>query len=199
MNLDGITWIGPPLDPAIDLDDLPVALAGLLRQINGFILRGGALHVRGVVEDPAWHALRPYWNGTNALATRYRALEANDVPFAQDCVGDQFFLREGRVWRLLAETDDLEPLEVDLFAFLDAASHDPVEYLGAQPLLALHDEGGHLEPGELIFAYPPLCTNGADLRLRAVPADELLDLHAALAARIRDLPDGAELRFDVTE
>lgn len=51
MELDGITWQGSPPAEEPELSALPSPLAGLLRQLNGFVLRGGALHVRGTSRD----------------------------------------------------------------------------------------------------------------------------------------------------
>lgn len=201
MHLDGITWQGPPLPDSPHLSALPDPLAGLLRQVNGFILRGGALHVRGVGEDPPWHSLHRHWTGELALASRYRSIHESDIPFAQDCVGDQFFLRDGAVWRLRAETDDAEPLDLKLYDFLAEASASPVDFLGAEPLVAHLDAGGELLPGQLLNAYPPYCSAEArqGVELRAVPADELIEVHALMAAEIRDLADGQKIRIVVDD
>ncbi len=200
MELTGITWQGPPLPSSADLSDLPTALAGLLGQLNGFILRGGALHVRGIADDPPWHSLRRYWNGDGALVESYRSLKPEDLPFAQDCVGDQFFLREGVVWQLSAETDDAESLELSLFDFLANASAAPIDFLSAEPLAA-HLEAGHeLRPGQLLFAYPPFCVGEAqDVSLKAITADEVIRVHASLATQIRDLPDGAQISIETPD
>lgn len=199
MDLEGVTWQGPPISDGEALEALPSSLRSLLRQLNGFILRGGALHLRGVAEDPSWHSLHLHWTGDLALSQHYRSLLPTDVPFAQDCVGDQFLLREEKVWRLGAETDELEALDVDLFAFLERASADPVDYLGAQPLLMHLQSGASLEPGELLHAHPPFCVKQASdgVTLRPVPAEDLLLAHAALAQQLRDLADGDEIRFSV--
>jgi hypothetical protein len=201
MKLDGITWQGPALLESTDLSDLPKPLAGLLRQLNGFILRGGALHVRGVIAAPSWHSIHRHWTGEFALAERYRSLQQTDVPFAQDCVGDQFFVREGLVWRLCAESDDAEPLDLALFDFLAGASASPVEFLSAGPLVEHLNAGGELLPGQLLFAYPPYCVAEAEqgVELKAVSADELIDVHAAMAQQIRDLHEGQSIRIDVSD
>lgn len=57
MELDGITFMGPPFEEGSPLlVTLPGNLVGRLRQINGFILFEGGLHVRGVCADPEWHS-----------------------------------------------------------------------------------------------------------------------------------------------
>ena len=47
MNVPSITWQGESIDDVEILRELPVSLVNLLREINGFILHQGALHVRG--------------------------------------------------------------------------------------------------------------------------------------------------------
>ena len=48
MQLAHITFTGPPIDDPDILGMLPTGLAGLLRQLNGFIQFHGGLHVRAV-------------------------------------------------------------------------------------------------------------------------------------------------------
>ncbi|MEZ4446987.1 MAG: hypothetical protein R3B72_48350 [Polyangiaceae bacterium] len=172
-----------------------------MAKLNGFILRGGALHVRGVTDDPPWHSLRKYWHGESALYRSYRSLRPGDLPFAQDCVGDQFFLRDSVVWQLSAETDDVESIQVSLFEFLAKASGSPLEFLSAEPLATHRDAGQELHPGQLLFAYPPFCVGeaGLEVSLKAIPADEVIRVHAKLAAQIRDLPDGHKIRIDTPD
>ena len=46
------------MDDATLLRVLPAQLADVLRQVNGFILHGGAFHLRGACSGPLWHSLR---------------------------------------------------------------------------------------------------------------------------------------------
>jgi hypothetical protein len=198
MELDGITWVGPRIDDAPVLDELPGDLSALLSQVNGFVLRGGALHVRGAVSTPAWHSVRRYWTGEHALARMYGHILPSDVPFAQDCVGDQFFLREGRVWKLSAESDEAKGIELTLFAFLEACAADPMTLLSPRPLIAFREDGMELHPGQLLHVYPPyVMSTDSDRSVRAIPAEEVILVHARLAAEIRDLPDGTSIRIVV--
>lgn len=201
MEITGITWLGPPPDDGGLLDELPRELRNVLAAANGFILSGGALHVRGAVRAPEWHSLRAAWRGPRGFAALYPAVQADDVPFAQDCVGDQFLLRAGEVVRLLAETSDVEPMGVGLMEFLERACTDPPEFLAAQPLEQYWADGGVLEPGMLLHAYPPFCTAQArdGVSLRPVPAAELIRLHADFARQIASVPDGAPIRFAASD
>jgi hypothetical protein len=201
VELNNLTFTGPPLDDEDLLARLPTNLADLLRQINGFIQFQGGLHVRGACGEPAWHSLRDAWDGDAAFHRLYPEVRPDDVPFAEDSLGDQFFLRNRRVWRLAAETGEVESLGVGLGGFFEAVEADPVEFLSLHPLLEFQREGGRLEPGQLLAAFPPFCTKEAadGVSLAAIPADERRRFLADLAAQLRDLPDGGKIRFQIEE
>lgn len=201
MEFKHVTFIGPPLDDAELLTRLPANLAELLEQVNGFIQFHGGLHVRGVCREPPWHSLRNAWDGDVAFHRLYPEVRPADVPFAEDCLGDQFLLRGSRVWRLSAETGAVESLEIGLDGFFEAVEADPVEFLSLHPLLQFQAEGKHLEPGQLLAAFPPFCTTeSADgVSLAAISADERRRFLADSAAQLRDVPEGGTINFRVEE
>ena len=116
------------------------------------------------------------------------------MPFAEDCLGDQFLLRNSEVWHLAAETGELESLRIGLKEFFDAVASDPVEFLSLHPLMQFQDEGGILDPGQLLAAYPPFCTTESanGVVLRAIPTSERRQFLANLAAQLRGMPDGTQ-------
>ena len=187
------TFLGSSLadgDENVDVDllsRLPADLAELLRQTNGFIGFQGGLHVRGACREPKWHSLRDAWQGESAFQSLYSEVRPSDAPFAEDCMGDQFLLRDEIVHKLSAETGDVESLNVSLPAFLQAAEADPVEFLALQPLLRHQQNGGSLEPGQLLSAYPPfIFKESADgVHLAAIPTLERRRFLADLASQIR--------------
>ncbi len=186
-----VTFTGPAHDPPELLDGLPAPLAGHLRGTNGWIALGGALHVRGVCIEPMWHSLPV----ARTHLKRGYELGRKDVCFAQDGLGNQFVWRDDRVVRLDAETGRWQDCRVDIDGFFAAALAAPDRWLGHQYVRATP-----LAPGQLLMAYPPLCTAEAaqGVSLKPVVAAEVIDFHAALAAQLKDLPDGAPLRIKVT-
>lgn len=184
LNLEGVTWQGPPFESSPNLSALPHPLANLLEQINGFILWEGALHVRGLCTHPDWHSLHI----ASEIFRQYDAVEEGDVVFAQDCVGDQFVYRHSGIYRLLAETGDIEHLADDLTEFLRAATTHPMTVLGLHPLLQLREQSQQLQPGQLIMAYPPFCTEqaAAGVSLKPVASHEVIHFHLALASNVHD-------------
>lgn len=201
MQLEHVTFTGPPLDDGDLLARLPANLAGLLLQINGFIQFHGGLHIRGVCREPAWHSLRDAWDGEAAFWRLYPEVSKTDVPFGEDCMGDQFLLRDGVTHKLAAETGEVESLKVGLREFFEAVAADPVEFLSLHPLLQHQQDGGQLEPGQLLAAYPPFCTTeSADgVSLAAISAAERRRFLADLAAQLRDVPDGGQIVFRVVD
>ena len=199
MMFDGITYVGPPVDDQALLDELPRQLADIIRQTNGLVACGGAFHLRGACTDPAWHSLREAWQSPTAFATTYRSVRPTDIPFAQDALGEQYLLREGRVWRLSAESDEVETCAESLTEFLEQTSADAVRYLMLGPLVAFWNEGGVLAPGQLLSVYPPLVAeHNGRYSYRAISAADRLGALASIASQARDLPDGTTARVTTT-
>ena len=193
LDLSALTWKGPEIDDPKILRDVPEDLYQLLRQVNGFILRHGALHVRGGCVAPEWHSLRKAWRGPEAFHGTYDAVRPDDVPFAQDLFGDQFLLRRGAVWRLFAETGEMEEMTETFGEFMAHVSEDIDEFLNVRE--------ASLEPGQLMLAYPPFCMEGSGSKasLGAVPALEAIAFHANVARQLKDVPDGAKIEFKTVD
>ncbi len=190
-----LSYVGHPVSDEDMLSQVPAALQELLLQTNGFIAFDGGLHVRGAAIQPAWHSLREVWLGDGALHRYYPALRPSDVPFAQDCVGDQFLLREGAVYRLAAETGEVEAQGGSLQAWLAQVEADPQGVLGLEPLLQFRAEGKVLGPGELLNVFPPFCTKEAasGVSIQAVPVGERLAFLIELSSVVSELSDGETL------
>ena len=199
MEITNVTYQGSAVSDAETFLKLPENLQGLLNSLNGFIQFGGGLHIRGAVHIPKWHSISEAWSGSAALFKLYDCVLDTDIPFGQDCVGDQFLLRNKEIWRLSAETGEIENLGLGLSSFFESVSKDPIGFLGMEPLLQLQSEGTELEPGQLIHAYPPFCTKEAanGVSLKPVPAAELILFHAELSSRLP--PDGEKIVMQVTD
>lgn len=194
MEICGITWHGEQPDDSGLLDGLPSCLAGILKETNGFILHGGALHVRGAVSVPDWHSLRAACQGPKAFHELYKSVQAGDIPFAQDQFGDQFLYRNSRVFRLESETGDLEALAESLEEFFTRVNEDIEGFLNVGLDHAM-------QPGQLLLAYPPFVfrESGAGASLKAVSAEEVILFHAELARQLQDVPDGGRIQLAVTD
>jgi hypothetical protein len=200
MMFDRITYVGPAFDDAALMTELPSPLAALLVEENGTIAFGGGLHIRGACLTPAWHSLRAAWKGQESVMSRYPAVLAGDVPFAQDALGDQFLLRDNTVLRLSGETGELLSIADSLEHFLVEVGRDPVGFLSLEPLILFERSGGQLAPGQLLNVYPPFCTrHEGEYSYRSILAADRLAFLASLAAQVRSMPDGTPVRFEITD
>ena len=140
------------------------------------------------------------WFGSLALTKLYPAINNRDIPFGQDALGDQFILRGKVVHRLMGETGEVISLNCEFFEFLQSAQNDPQEYLELNPLIQFHNEGGALEPGQLLSAYPPFCVDQgkSGVSLKAIPTVERIRFLADCAAQISNLPDGTGIKIIVS-
>lgn len=187
------TYVGPEITDFEILEKLPENLRSFLNQNNGCILFDGGLHIRGAVLSPDWHSLRNVWFGDCALYQLFPAVKKSDIPFAQDCLGDQFFLRQDIVYKLDAEIGEMKSLNIDLKTFISHFMEDPVDFLLLQPLLQYLNEGGVLKPGELLSIYPPFCTKESanGVSMKAIPMFDRISFLADFANQIANIPDGS--------
>jgi len=190
-------YIGPPVDDFEVLGRLPDAYVDLLEVVNGYVAYHGGLHVRGACMLPEWHSLRAAWFGEDAIHRLFPVVSPDDVPFAEDAMGDQFLIRRDVVWRLDAETGAIASTNLRLNEFDEAARADPDHFLQLAPLHQFLSEGGRLEPGQLLSVYPPFVfeESAGSVSMKAVATLERRRYLADLARQLRDVPDGASTRF----
>jgi hypothetical protein len=192
-------YCGPGIDDLEILRRLPAGYRDLLHVANGYVAYHGGLHVRGACLLPEWHSLRAAWLGEDAIHRLFSEISPDDIPFAEDALGDQFVIRETIVWKLSGETGETSSLGLTLAEFDAAVQADPNDFLQLGPLQQFRAEGGKLEAGQLLSAYPPFVfKESADgVSLRAVPALDRRRFLSRLAREIRDLPNGASVSLRV--
>jgi hypothetical protein len=198
LNPKYLSFRGPPVDDSEILDRLPSDYRYLLGDTNGFTMFDGGLHIRGACLQPEWHSVRKAWEGEHALHLLYPSVLPQDVPLGEDCMGDQFILRQGIVHKLAAETGALSSLGVSLTAFFEEAQKHPVDYLALHPLIQFHrEQGRYLHPGELLSAEPLFCMadSGKGVHLEAVPSQKWISFLAYVAGQLAKLPNGTKVRF----
>jgi hypothetical protein len=197
INFPNITFKGPAVTDNGLLNDLPGDLKSLLQETNGFIAFGGGLHIRGICGPPEWHSLQAIWIGDKALSGMFSNVQEDDIPFGQDCVGDQFLLRGNEVHRLNGETGEIKNMRMELPTFFEEIRENPIEILGLHPLIQMEREGKELKPGQLISAFPPfvVAESRKGVSLEPVPTMERIYFLADVAKQISSLPDGSRAEF----
>ena len=201
LDFPHTTYLGPPIDDAGIIGRLPSEYAAFLEHSNGVIAYSGGLHIRGACLDPAWHSIRAALDGPDAIPRLFASVTESDTPFAQEVCGDQFVLRGDIVHRLAAETGELQSLEATFGRFLEQVLADPVRVLGLEPLLGFLQQGGRLEPGQLLSVYPPFWTTAASegVTLTAVAVADRLEFLASFAARVAEVPAGTPVETRVLQ
>ena len=188
MDPEQMTYRGPDIDDTDILSALPSHYEELLIDVNGFILNGGWLHVRGACSNPHWHSIREAWMGPRALHHSFTALLPSDVPFAQDALGNQFIIRSDRIFKLNGEKGLLEPLDCTFPELLKALFVDPDKYVQLDHIRHFQEIDGPLEPGELLNAYPPIASRplreASTISLRPVSIDDQLQYLSELSSSL---------------
>jgi hypothetical protein len=137
-----------------------------------------------------------------------------DVPFAQDFLGNQYILRDEQVMRVMGETAELGPPLPGLTAIQSGRVVEvPALSLGVfiqaihgfkgalnLELLDQYLKAGHtLDPGDLMHVYPPMCSQEAasGIGLSAIPmrAEKRLDFLASVVRAVRDAGPGGRPSF----
>ncbi|WP_248918438.1 SMI1/KNR4 family protein [Pseudomonas entomophila] len=175
-------------------------LEALLKHKNGFYAFAGALHVL-----PASHrhvetgVTLEAWNSPALWRSGY-GLNGNDIVFfAEDLFGIQFCLYGNEVLSFDPETakfsffaDSLEEWASKILADYDYVTGYSLGH-------AWQTKNGALEQGYRLLPKVPFVLGGkfeAD-NLYACDATEGMKMRGELAQKIKDLPDGAELKLQV--
>lgn len=151
----GITYLNHEIDNIETLDLLPPDMKLFYQEVNGLVAYNGGFQIRGIGTQPSWNSLEDAWKGKDAFHKTYPNLRPDDIPFAQDCLGDQYVYRAGSIWQLLTETGELDDLELDFDEFIDEVTEDPIEFLALYPLIEFMNAGNELQPGELLAPNIP--------------------------------------------
>jgi hypothetical protein len=136
------------------------------------------------------------WEGEFALYQLYPTVSKDDIPWAEDCFGDQYLIRDGLVVRLFGETGDIEEAQSTWSDFLSQLEESPIIFLHLSHLERFRNEGGVLLPGQLLSVYPPfVTTEGANPSLKPIPAIERRAALAEFARQIRNIPNGQKINI----
>jgi len=192
-DFQNIIYRGKEIDDKNTFEILPDYLRDFLSRQNGFVMINGGLHFRGCVLTPKWHSLGYVWFGELKLSDLFDCLTKNDIPIAQDCFGDQYLIRDNKIIKLLAESGDLEFLEIDFDKFIENLKADPVRTLNVENV-----DKFDLKPGKLLSVIPPFCIKSDSERsFKQIDAEERIRFLSNLSRQIRNLPDGTSIKFKV--
>ena len=119
-------------------------------ETNGWIRFSGGFHLRGLCDSPGWHSLLAAWRGAKALHLLFDNIRPTDLPFGQDCFGDQYLLRDGQVIHLHSETGEVDAMRIDFSEFLRQLCANPEALLNLPNWFNYLNSNGTLSPGQLL-------------------------------------------------
>lgn len=191
---------GARLDDAVEESARFAELAELLRRKNGFYAFESALHVFPSHSTDAVTGL-DVWNAPDCWRDAYDDLCEGCFFFAEDVFGGQFCIRDDRICSFDPETGDVEPMADGLEGWAARVLEDYPVLTGYPLAHQWQVAHGPLEMGKRLVPKLPF-VGGGDFTLEnlyVLDAREAMRQRGELAVQIRDLPDGATIRFEVVD
>lgn len=196
----------PPLAPsvpapALAADGVVCELSKLLGERYGFYAFESALHVYGSGSSDVVGGSLESWNAADGWIAEYRGLADGLLFFAEDVFGTQFALRGERVHTFDPETGATREVASNIEEWAHRLLDD-YEYLTGQPVGRSWQLANRaLLPGERLVPIRPFVLGGEfeTSNLQPMEAGRGMRQRARLAVELRDLPDGAQVRWPLRE
>jgi hypothetical protein len=193
--------LASPLGAASLSAEYGAELQGLLAARNGFFTFESALHV--FPHGPSSGSLMTLesWNSPIVWKAAYEGMADQLLCFAEDIFGNQFVISEAGIVRFDLETGDADVVAGDIGEWVDLILSDYQKWTGYKLAHEWQVRHGGLDAGQRLAPKIPFVLGGQfDVsNLFAVNATEGVLLRANLAVQIRDLPDGAQVEYIVTD
>lgn len=170
----------------------------ILRQRNGFYAFEGALHVFPSDSSQSEMGISD-WNHADLWRSSYKGLADNVVFFAEDIFGGQFCIKDGNIYIFDPETGSLEYLAADVESWAEVVLHD-YEVLTGYPLAhQWQKRNGPVRAGMRLLPKVPFVMGGDFSldNLYVADAVEGMRLRADIADKIKNLPDGTQVKFSL--
>lgn len=189
--------------PAASRSDFPgwpgmAELLDLLSRRNGFFAFEGALLVRPLETNRGVVGLVD-WNAPVTWISEYKGMADDAFFFAEDVFGGQFCVRRDGIHSFEPEAGQFEPIASSLEGWAQAILADYGVLTGASLAHEWQTTHGQLPAGARLLPKKPFIVGGefAVDNLYKLDAVEGMRFRASLAVQVRDLPDGAQIQFEV--
>lgn len=198
-----VSLAGPPLGEPADASVSPRLgddLAGVLARRNGFYAFESALHVFPVGPAPGRTTIE-LWNDEDLWRGEYSGMADGHQFFAEDVFGGQFSLCNDEVFSFEPESGEAERIAASLDEWASLVLAD-LDLLTGFPLA--HEwqlVKGALPEGSRLLPKLPFVLGGefAVDNLYLLDAAKGMRLRGELATQLRDLPDGATVKFHIID
>ncbi|MDC0722493.1 hypothetical protein [Nannocystis bainbridge] len=168
--------------------------------VNGFLAFDRALRVFPAIPVHEAASLNS-WNEPQNWRDYYGDLAKDLLFFADDVFGGQFCIKQNKVFAFDPETGDLEWLADDLEAWAAVLLDDTDNRTGRPLAVAWQARFGPLAPGQRLLPTR-LFTLGGEFSLDNLTVKDAtagMRIRGPIAQKIHDLPDGAQLQFEITD
>ncbi|MEF3062309.1 SMI1/KNR4 family protein [Ralstonia solanacearum] len=181
-------------------DEAVAGLLDFLEKKNGFYAFESALHFFPARSHYAEIGLRE-WNDSDLWVHEYQDMADGCLFFAEDIFGGQFCLKSDGVYLFDPETAETTSLASDIERWAELILND-YEVLTGYPLA--HEwqlANGKLTTGMRLVPKVPFVLGGRFAVDNLYPLDSVgaMRLRASLATQIRDLPDGAQIKWKMVD
>lgn len=175
-------------------------LAALLSQKNGFFAFESALRVFPAGSSPNSRALDD-WNSSGLWRGSYGNLAVGALFFAEDIFGTQFCLKDGGVHSFDPETAEFRIIGETIEEWAKAILEDYDFYTGHSFAHDWQVRNGPLAPSDRLMPKLPFVLGGefAIENFVAIDGAKAMRCRGNLARQIHDLPDGAQIRFELVD
>ncbi len=173
-------------------------LLKMLCQRNGFYALERALHVFPTHSSQQEIGLAD-WNENTLWCGSYSELADGCLFFAEDVFGGQFCIKNNQVHTFDPETGALDYLADDIEGWASAIIND-YEVLTGYPLAhQWQQQNGQIPARKRLLPKMPFVVGGEFKldNLYLADAVEGMQFRADIANQIKDLPDGAQIKFKV--
>jgi hypothetical protein len=197
-----------PLAPAVHValgDELrrrAGSLAGELEQMlrarNGWYAFESALHVFPGAASAGQHGLAA-WNAGALWVAEYQGLADGCVFFAEDAFGDQFCVKNDKVWLFDVETGGFAEVASSLAGWAARVLAEDRVLTGHPLATEWQARHGALPAGKRLRPRQPFVLGGTFEVDNLYALEDVAGMRfgACIAVQIRDLPDGTEVEIEV--
>ncbi|MFQ6142198.1 hypothetical protein ACLMNJ_03855 [Streptomyces seoulensis] len=175
-------------------------LNALLGRVNGFYAFESALHVFPV--NSTGHSVDlEKWNASGLWRDAYGGMAEGCLFFAEDIFGGQFAIKDEVIYSFDPETGEDSPIAESLEDWADAILGD-YEFLTGFPVAhEWQSLNGSIEDGLRLIPKRPFVLGGefSARNMYVLDSVKAMRLRGDLAMQLRDLPDGATVKFKIVD
>jgi hypothetical protein len=175
-------------------------LLDLLSRRDGFFAFEGALLVRPLHTSGGVLGLSD-WNSPENWIDAYQGMADDAFFFADDLFGGQFCIRADGIYSFEPEGGQFEFVASSLEGWAQAVLDDYDVLTGASLAHEWQTAHGKLPSAARLLPKKPFIAGGdfTSDNLYALDAMEGMKFRASIAVQVRDLPDGAQIQFEVVD